>query len=73
MEYTLDQILSLSNEELFSWKGSLVKITKSNGNRIIGRINKFGLAANPPYLVCSIILSDNQNIHLNAIQKLKFL
>ena len=69
MEYNLSDLLSFDNDTFFNLKGHQVKIKTTNDEVIDGAVTGFGLAANQPYLVCSIKIG-NTDISLQAITQL---
>lgn len=69
MEYTLDALLSLNNNEILSFKGKNLEITTCDEKVICGVVTGFGLATNSPHLVCSIEVN-GCGIYIQKIKKL---
>lgn len=66
MEYILNELLSLTDDEIKRWKDHKVKIRLSDGSTIIDYITGFNVAANTPNLICGFILK-SQNISFHKI------
>ncbi|MBQ8423409.1 MAG: hypothetical protein IJY36_04005 [Coprobacter sp.] len=72
MEYKLNDLLSFDIDNFRNLKGCHVEIETTNDQMIDGIVTGFGLAANPPYLVCSIMIDNKKDVLLQTIKKLSY-
>ena len=71
MVYDLTEFLSLDNDIVLNFKGRYTDILTVNGEIISGTATGFGLATNPPHLVCSIEINGYRHIPFQTISKIE--